>query len=256
MKVAVLFTGQIRSADIIAQNIKKIRDMPWEKDIIAMAYDYEPQEHLDVLESVDELIIVKNPPDIGYDPYKDSPYAFDMMKHNKGFTLKYHDEDPGNITRHREQTKVIMIQNEWMKNNGHKYDVIVRSRFDIIFSDSVDYYPYVMETYKTGNTVSISYKDWVKGEEEAVFGDGHKITNRRVETRIRHWFMPDNGFIIHTPKSWDTDRIDYLHISKTLLPAEYGWWQIFGAGYPAPIFYDGPVGIARTMKKFVKRGMI
>jgi hypothetical protein len=192
--------------------------------------------------------------DIGYEPYLDNPGAIQDYQYLK----KYNKPNP---SRHRHQTKQILLHNELLKKYGHRYDVIVRTRWDSTISPTVDFTSILKECYDTPATIScmgrstispymmniIERADWKEPYYTFKGGDGKFF----VADVSSHCMFSDSGIIIHRVDDWDCDLVDRLHNTKKLLAAEFGWHQILvqGTKHHQWIHYDGGAMLTRCITK-------
>lgn len=163
-------------------------------------------------------------------------YKYDNMLIQPEPILDYHPvydtkADAGSSMAKRrtlstEQTKLfhaskqILAHNALVKTLKKKYDLIVRCRWDLYFSDKVDYSEFMKLAIDKG-PVGMGYP---KYDQQFLH---NPILQERSQDNIRWWKMisPDN-LIIHRADIWNTSLVDQLHAEKNLLPAEWGWYQI------------------------------
>jgi hypothetical protein len=122
-------------------------------------------------------------------------------------------------------SKQILAHSSLVKRLKDSYDVIVRCRWDLYFSDKVDYKSIIEKSYNDG-PIGMGYPKYDKE-----FLHNPKL-QKRDESNIRWWKMisPDN-LIFHKAELWNTDLVEKLHAEKNLLPAEWGWYQILCAPF-------------------------
>ena len=99
-----------------------------------------------------------------------------------------------------------------------EYDVMVRTRWDSLLSNQINFQPYLEEALD--HPVGFMTRP----------GRGHtvdKISNVNKNDINDDWycFLADS-LIFHAPKHFNPKYVQQLHADKNLWPAEWGWWQV------------------------------
>ena len=113
--------------------------------------------------------------------------------------------------------KQILIHNEMMKNIP-KCDIVIRSRFDTVVSDQLDWSSYINQSYDEDIPIGFNTMNMKSG--------GEKSFNKLWPMHEKAIFYINDALIIHPYKSWNCDLVDELYKNKELKGAEEGWYQI------------------------------
>ena len=137
--------------------------------------------------------------------------------------LKRHKEDP---TYYHTQLKhayasanwhkQILIHNEMMKSIPKEYDMIIRTRFDVIVSDQLPWKDMIKDSYDRIIPKGFNCMNYYGTH------DFNKIKGMGRETT----YYINDALIIHPRECWNTDLVDSLYKDKKLKSAEEGWYQI------------------------------
>lgn len=208
MKIAVCVSGQQRKTSIDPEILNNRMKTAFEN--FGADYFYHTWDNC-VLKKYNNMIIEPEPV-INYSPVKDTTsYAgeyFDLKRKSKA------------IEKLNNGTKQILAHNSLVAKLDKPYDIIVRVRWDLYFSDTLDYSEFLKKA-KCEGPVGLGYPRW----------DLKMLANPeeypKIKSNKRWWKMisPDN-LIMHTPEIWSVDMVNSLHKQKELLPAEWGWYQI------------------------------
>ena len=155
------------------------------------------------------------------EPYPDdaSELRRDIFPHY----LERHKEDP---TYHNSQLrhayasanwhKQLLIHNEMMKSIPKEYDMIIRTRFDVIVSDQLPWKDMIKDSYDRLIPKGFNCMNYYGTH------DFNRIKGMGKETT----YYINDALIIHPRECWDTDLVDSLYKDKKLKSAEEGWYQI------------------------------
>lgn len=153
---------------------------------------------------------IQNQPKIDYHPVKDT-------KHKAGPMLEERRNSSRSNEKFKHASKQILAHAFLCDRLNKKYDMVVRLRWDLYFSDKLDYKQLLEKSY-----------------EEGPHGYGYqakfdlKILNNpeKMKKDNRRWngMLTDNC-IFHRPEWFDTSYVYHLHESKNLLAAEWGFYQ-------------------------------
>lgn len=166
-------------------------------------------------------------PDNLYHPVFDTePYPDDASILRRDIFPHYlerHKEDPNYHNTQLKHAyacanwhKQLLIHNEMMKSIPKEYDMIIRTRFDVIVSDQ------------------LPWKDMIKDSYDRIIPKGFNCMNyygthdfNRIKGMGRETtYYINDALIIHPRECWDTDLVDSLYKDKKLKSAEEGWYQI------------------------------
>jgi len=112
--------------------------------------------------------------------------------------------------------KQIIIHNEMMKTIPQEYDMIIRTRFDTILSETIPWQELLEKSY--GDMIPIGFNCM------NYYGNhGYNELNDMGEETI---YYINDALIIHPRDCWDTDLVDSLYKGKKLKSAEEGWYQV------------------------------
>ena len=142
----------------------------------------------------------------------DNSYTTFMNVRNRIIQSGYHSK----YDNRRYQANQIVAHAHMLDYIPNDYNMIIRTRYDIIISNKIDYDSYIKESYK--NNCAMGF-----GTIYAVNPTIHSIVNAPV----KRWekYLIDN-FIIHPRSLFDTKRVFKLINDQQLKPAEFGWYQI------------------------------
>ena len=155
------------------------------------------------------------------EPYPDdaSELRRDIFPHY----LERHKEDPNYYNsqlRHAYASanwhKQILIHNEMMKSIPKEYDMIIRTRFDVIVSDQLPWKDMIKDSYDRIIPKGFNCMNYYGTH------DFNKLKGMGKETT----YYINDALIIHPRECWDTDLVDTLYKNKELKSAEEGWYQI------------------------------
>jgi len=147
------------------------------------------------------------------------PYAdLESCKRRELFVSADHDTLLGSYaTKSIHWNKQILLHNHMMKNIP-KCDIVIRSRFDAIVSEEIDWNFHIQQSYEEQipigfNTINISKKQ----------GNLYNELNRMPKSSV---YYINDALIIHPYDLWDCDLVDELYENKKLKGAEEGWYQV------------------------------
>ena len=212
MRVAVCISGQQRSTTIhrsvlddrMHNAFSKVNaDFYYHTWMDRVLYNY-PKMHKQAQPKVD------------YHP------VFDV-KHKAGIIVEEKRKNRDKVNKFQHASKQILAHAYLCDNLNHKYDMIVRLRWDLYFSSRLDYKELLEQSY-----------------EEGVYGYGFQermdynlLDNPvKMKKQERRWdgMLTDNC-IFHKPEWFDTSYVYKLHENKELLPAEWGFYQTMSEPY-------------------------
>lgn len=122
------------------------------------------------------------------------------------------------------QTKQIIMHAHMLDSIPEEYDMIVRTRFDILLYDKgIPFEKFIEESYKENKAIGFCRK----------MSNNHGPYWSAKDTHRHNWW---EGFLmdlvlLHPRKLFDADRMWKLHEEKKLLAAEFGWYQILSEPY-------------------------
>ena len=124
-----------------------------------------------------------------------------------------HGKHWNKITPH--WTKQILIHN-YLLTKLPDYDIIIRSRFDAVISDKIDWEHWVNTSFEDECAIGFNTRVW--GYHTKV----HELRDRYPKEQ----FNLHDALIIHPRSIWDCEHIEQLHNDKKLQAAEAGWYQV------------------------------
>jgi hypothetical protein len=233
MKIAVCISGACKGTDIVANNQKLKAKFPNADFYYATWNSYKdtfekhfPQEKCLFFEEYK----------MTYDPYIDIPveervspwlqmYIDMIIQYNLGERLSH-------------GTKQIMIHHWLADTIKDKYDIIIRTRFDLLLSDIADFTPYVEDTFQQQRANGFAGYEFKIDE---LFGRDLEST----DFYYNRWLC--DMLIIHPSVAIDLPFVTQLHERKLLHAGEFGWYQTlsrpFGSKhrcYEGWVQKDGP----------------
>jgi len=166
-----------------------------------------------------EDLIIEPEPEIHYHPVLDTTeFAgeyFQTKRNNGGPSLKLF-----------QGTKQILAHNTLVSRLDKEYDLIVRCRWDVYFSRELDYNRWFEKSYNEG-PIGMGYWDW----NQKVLNNPTPHLGEQNKNNVRWYKMiSPEAMIMHRPEYWDCKRVNDLHESGNLLPAEWGWYQVLVNG--------------------------
>lgn len=209
MKIAVCISGQQRKCLVSFDELQSRREKAFSN--VDAEYFYHTWD-TSIIKNY-ENIVIEPEPEINYSPIKDTTsYAGEYMEHKRNIysgkcKLDY-------------STKQILAHNSLVMRLPKQYDVVVRCRWDLYFSDTLDYRKYLEEAFNKG-PVGLGYPKW----DMTMLNNPTRYEKTTSNKRWHKMISPDN-LIMHKLNIWDTTLVEHLHRSKKLLPAEWGWYQI------------------------------
>lgn len=209
MKVAVCVSGQQRSSSFSRKEHDDSMKRAFKN--VDAEYFYHTWDS-GVLYRYDNMIVEKEPK-MDYHPiYDTKAYGGPLLEQRR--LVKKDEEKMLNAS------KQILAHSSLLKTLTKTYDVVIRCRWDLYFSDQFDYTAIIKKSYEDG-PVGMGYPKM----------DLHYLHNAVPQERNKNnirWvkmFSPDN-LIFHRHDLWNTELVDRLHKEKNLLPCEWGWYQI------------------------------
>jgi len=271
IKVGVFISGVIRELEylpFIVQNLK--REMPF-ADIIGGA-------SLDCLEKYGNLskelgihIDYADNDGVDYNPYSDNSDFYDHYQWNRKFEYFKPARFPfgGENERQANQIRMLLRHNDLVKQYGNNFDVIVRVRWDHALGRDLQLYDLISECYKLSSTVSLAQRPNYKVDICRRMMSYDSLYQRHIgylpvmsenPDNDVHLTLPDTpmmvdyGLLMHRSNLWDTDMVDDFHRKKSILPAEFGWYQLLFEHVENARYrhWDGGAGIFRAHKKRFK----
>ena len=125
-------------------------------------------------------------------------------------------------------TKQLIAHAYQLADIPEEYDMIIRTRWDTIVSDTADFSKYLEQSYNDKIAIGFAIRGgrWIflnKFKDiEHVF-----ITENTDQMWSRDWsYWLNDNLIFHRRDAYDTALVHKLHEEKRLWPAEYGWYQL------------------------------
>lgn len=118
--------------------------------------------------------------------------------------------------------KQILIHNHMMKNIP-ECDVVMRSRFDTVVSDRIDWNPLIKESLEENIAIGFNSLNLVSSS----IRHFHQLNLMQEQV----FYYINDALIIHPYKLWNCDLVDELYKDKKLKGAEEGWYQVLSEPY-------------------------
>lgn len=221
MKVAVCVSGQQRSIPDFNYPILEKRMFHAFRNV-EVDYYYQTW-NVNILNDRECDVLVIPEPNIHYNPVHDPKLV-------TGPWIKTRKADVKNsFPKLFHGTKQILAHNHICKTISKKYDMIVRCRYDLYFSDILDYKKLLEKSYNEGPYGFAWQSGKMRGEDLNLLNNPHAI--EKTKNNQRWQGMLTDNLIFHRPEHFNTEYVDHLHDSKELLTAEAGWYQVLSHPY-------------------------
>ena len=216
MKIAVCISGLWRN---VTPDCMKLYNRTREVFPDADFYYHTWDKHLHKIpESIRSSVLTSPEPVLNYHPV----YSVDRWnKNNKFFTYRSKIINKEKMSHAKKQ---ILAHAYLVDNLKEEYDIIIRTRWDAVVSDKIDYskiYDIVLSRGPVGAMNRTTSKD---------NKDIYVIQEEISSNNSWYGYLPD-AIIFHTPKHFDTKRVYKLHEDKELWAAEWGWYQVMSEPY-------------------------
>jgi hypothetical protein len=222
MKTALLITGQYRPhVEGAKQLIEHMEDVfkthtffhTWNEDVAKVPIEYH-----------NRLVYCKEP-EVDYHPISDIEWIGKHGKWDKYLQerLLYHK------TQH--QNKQILAYADLLSKVPDDFDVLIRTRWDVLVSGKVNFKPYIEKAYEEGPVGFMSRPK--RGHTvDQLIELPKEDTQQVLKFKLDDWYgyLPDN-MIMHRREHFDSDLVKTLHKEKNLAPAEFGWYQVMSEPY-------------------------
>lgn len=254
MRIGIFISGQVRrEKEDVQRSIRLLEDAFPNAEFVYGTWETECISYLEELPNWKNLRVYREF-DIDYEPFLDNPDAVDDYQYYK----KLNNPNP---PRHRHQTKQILMHNWLMKEFGHKFDVIIRSRWDVTISPFVDFMSLAKECNELPAIISVQQRTQYKRSMLHLYNrvpwteglmSHHTEKGKLYLTKFaKSCMVMDAGVILHRSIDWNSNIVDDLHNRKKLLAAEFGWHQVLvqGTAHHQWVHYDGGASLTRTCPK-------
>ena len=222
MKTALLITGQYRPhVEGAKQLIEHMEDVfkthtffhTWNDDVSKVPIEYH-----------NRLVYCKEP-EVDYHPISDIEWTGKHGKWDKYLQqrLLY------NKTQH--QNKQILAYADLLSKVPDDFDVLIRTRWDVLVSGKANFRPYIEKAYEEGPVGFMSRPK--RGHiVDQLIELPKEDTQQVLKFKLDDWYgyLPDN-MIMHRREHFDSDLVKKLHKEKNLAPAEWGWYQVMSEPY-------------------------
>lgn len=220
MRVAVCVSGACRSKGNLAKNIRLLKSKFPGADFYFATWDsYKP-----VFERTfpDEKCMYFPEPVMTYHPYTDireEDYVSPFVKTYCRTDIVICKESTEWALHH---TKQILIH-FWLADTiKDKYDVIVRTRFDVILSKYANFSYDLLDTYD--NQRANGFASYEKNINVI-----RQYPRQCAEDFHNTWLV--DMLIMHPPSAIDVALVERLHAEKKLHGGEMGWFQVLSLPY-------------------------
>ena len=205
MKIAVCVSGQQRKTTID----RSILDSRMEEAFSSVDADFYYHTWVDNVLYDYPKMHKQAQPKIDYHPVLD-------VKHKAGVILE-EKRKKKKSEKFQHASKQILAHAYLCDNLNHKYDMIVRLRWDLYFSEKLDYKKLLEKSYEEG----VHGYGYQAGMDHNLLNNPVKL----IKTSRRSDGMLTDNCIFHKPEWFDTSYVYKLHEDKELLPAEWGFYQ-------------------------------
>lgn len=127
--------------------------------------------------------------------------------------------------------KQILIHNHMMKNIP-KCDIVIRTRFDTVVSDQIDWSSHIKQSYEEDIPIGFNTLNILRGKK--------RYYNQLNDMQDKAIFYINDALIIHPYQLWNCDLVDELYKDKKLKGAEEGWYQVLSE--PNDLWHRSYVG--------------
>lgn len=216
MKIAVCISGLWRQVSPDCMKLyNRTREIFSEADFYYHTWD----EHLHKIpENIRSSVLASPEPVINYHP------VYDVSRWNKNDKFSTYRAKILNKEKMAHASKQILAHAFLVDNLKKEYDIIIRTRWDAVVSDKIDYnkiYEMVLNRGPVGAMNRTTARD---------NKDLYVIQEEIPSNNSWYGYLPD-AIIFHTPKHFDTKRVYQLHEDKELWAAEWGWYQVMSEPY-------------------------
>ena len=227
MKTAIVVTGQYRghvNKHKPKQLIARMVDV-FKTDIFFHTWN----DFVDKvpIEYHDRLVYCKEP-ELDYHPVSDVSKNGYNAKHGKWDNyLKnriFYDKT-------QYQNLQILAYADLLSKIPDDFDVLIRTRWDVLVSNNVNFQPYIEKAYEEGPVGFMTRPK--RGHDLGQLIELPKEdTHQEMDFIMDDWYgyLPDS-MIMHRREHFDIDLVKKLHEKKNLAPAEWGWYQIMSEPY-------------------------
>ena len=221
MKIAVCVSGQQRNIPRFSYSIlEKIMFHAFRN--VEADYYYQTW-NINKLNDRERNVLVLPEPDIHYNPVHDPKLV-------TGTWIKKRKDDVENPhPKLFHGTKQILAHNHLCKAITKKYDMIVRCRYDLYFSDVLDYKKLLEKSHEEGPYGFAWQSGKMHPNDLNVLDNPYTIKKSKDNERWQG--MLTDNMIFHKPEHFNTEYVDHLHDNKELLTAEAGWYQVLSHPY-------------------------
>ena len=218
IRVALCVSGNQRQSAPKLDVINKIMvDLfePMGVDIYYQTFDDKPP-----LLDPGNLLITKDPL-VNYHPIYDP--SLDWIDPNP--RLLWQRSSTKIHPKWRKTAKQLIAHADIIDNLPHDYDIIIRTRWDAVFSPMVNWREWITEAHSSGRPIGF------QGPYQSNLDNlDHSPYDLAPDGRGRRNHLMDHA-IIHTKDVYDTDRVRQLYRDKQLFGGEWGWYQIMSAPF-------------------------
>ena len=254
MKTAVCISGKLNTTKF-PRNFKLLQENFSGADFYLGTWEGEEQK---IKKLTNHEVWLFEQPETHYHPYFDIPTNEMVSKKMQGFANIFRKK-PDHHNRTKHGAHQIICHAKMVDRLPKKYDVIVRTRYDIFTYPKASFQQYVQEVFENKQAIGfatlrikqptfeipteLNYND--PPNNKGIVGDDWARKASNLEK-----FLFDN-LIIHHANRFDTKLVYDLFDRKKLCPCEYGWYQVLSEPYNSNHRCVG--GWANTDRKIPKR---
>jgi len=125
-------------------------------------------------------------------------------------------------------TKQLIAHAYQIADLPEEYDMIIRTRWDTVVSDKLDFTSYLEQSYNEKMAIGFA----IRGDRHIRLDKFKDIDHVYIQEDTDHKWSRDwsywinDNMIFHRRDMYDCDLVHKLHKEKRLWPAEYGWYQL------------------------------
>jgi hypothetical protein len=222
MKTAIVVTGQyrphVKDAKQLIEQMEAVFKThiffhTWNDGVVKVPIEYH-----------NRLVYCKEP-EVDYHPISDIEW---IGKHGK---WDHYLKNKLIYDKTQHQNKQILAYADLLSKVPDDFDVLIRTRWDVLVSGKVNFRPYIEKAYEEGPVGFMSRPK--RGHTvDQLIELPKEDTQQVLKFKLDDWYgyLPDN-MIMHRREHFDSDLVKRLHKEKNLAPAEFGWYQVMSEPY-------------------------
>ena len=140
-------------------------------------------------------------------------------------------------------TKQLIAHAYQVADLPQEYDMIIRSRWDTVVSEKVNFSKYLEQSYNENMAIGFAIRGGRWTDLNSFKDIDHVFIKEDTDNKwSRDWSYWLNDFLIFHPRDLcNGELVHKLHKEKRLWPAEYGWYQMLSTLDNHHCVYGGAV---------------